>query len=343
MARDKAVSQALERGMARLGIPGASVALRDGGRSEAQVAAGLDPLGQAAPSTSDVRPYWSLGKTFIATTFCALAAGRRINLDSVASTWVPEAELGPEVTIRRLLNHTAGIVDYGSQPGYQRAVRETPEEPWGSANYLAVARLPPTFASGTEWEYSNTGYFLLRLILHRAFGRSIDRTLADTTLRPLGLNSVKLLRDREDMMRLAPGVSTFWGEPVDARTRYLPDWVGSGMLAGTAIDGARFYDRLLRGEALTPDWLEQMLDGRAVTGKPPGWVRPTYGLGLMIDRDHPLGVVVGHGGDGPGYGAAAFRVTRGRKSVTVCVLTNCDGGRLAEELALELAAAHLRA
>ena len=56
----------------------------------------------------------------------------------------------------------------------------------------------------------------------------------------------------------------------------------------------------------------------------PGFVRPSYGLGLMTDPGFPGGLLIGHGGGGPGYAAATFAVVRERGDPLVAIELSGD-------------------
>lgn len=79
-----------------------------------------------------------------------------------------------------------------------------------------------------------------------------------------------------------------------------------------------------------------MLDPRTfvpIGAGAPGFVRPSYGLGVMADPEHPLGTVVGHGGGGPGYAAGVFALPR---ADAVAIAVAADEAYPAQQTALEL-------
>jgi D-alanyl-D-alanine carboxypeptidase len=79
-----------------------------------------------------------------------------------------------------------------------------------------------------------------------------------------------------------------------------------------------------------------MLDPRTfvpIGAEAPGFVRPSYGIGVMADPEHPLGMVVGHGGGGPGYAAAVFAVP---EADAVAIVLAADERYPAQREALEL-------
>jgi len=89
------------------------------------------------------------------------------------------------------------------------------------------------------------------------------------------------------------------------RGRYHPRWVGHRTLASTHADQRRFWSALARGELCDLGTLTASIE---IGFAAPGFVRPSYGLGVMTDPGRPHGLLIGHGGGGPGYVAAAFAV-----------------------------------
>jgi D-alanyl-D-alanine carboxypeptidase len=110
-------------------------------------------------------------------------------------------------------------------------------------------------------------------------------------------------------------------EPQDVRGRYHPGWVGHRTLASTVADQRRFWHALAAGELCE---LGRLADAVEIGFGAPGFVRPSYGLGLMTDPGRPDGLLIGHGGGGPGYAAAAFAVVRERKGPLVAVELSSD-------------------
>ena len=112
----------------------------------------------------------------------------------------------------------------------------------------------------------------------------------------------------------------------DVRGVYDPRWVGHRTLVARAEDLLGFWR----------DLPAEMLDPRTfvpIGFDAPGFVRPSYGLGVMADPEHPLGTVVGHGGGGPGYATAVFAVPGGE---AVAIVLAADERYPAQQRALEL-------
>jgi D-alanyl-D-alanine carboxypeptidase len=254
---------------------------------------------------------YSVTKTFLG----VLCLRLELELDAPAATWLDDRAL-PQVSLRQLLNHTSGIPDYGRVPEYTAAVRERPSEPWDDEELLARALARrPDFEPGSGWAYSNTGFLLVRRIVDAAAPGGFAGALERELLAPLGLSQTSLALELADLEGLAPALSTQVGEGEhDVRGRYHPRWVGHRTLASTHADQRRFWTALARGELCDLATLTTSIE---IGFAAPGFVHPSYGLGVMTDPGRPDGLLIGHGGGGPGYVAAAFAVIGDEPGVAV--------------------------
>jgi D-alanyl-D-alanine carboxypeptidase len=261
---------------------------------------------------------YSVTKTFLG----VLCLRLQFDLDAPAAAWIDDARLR-DVTLRQLLNHTSGIPDYGRLAEYGAAVRDTPSDPWSDEELLARALAAgPNFEPGCGWAYSNTGFLLVRRIVDAAasggFAGALDREL----LGPLGLADTTLALELDDLDALVPGWSAQVGDGRrDVRGRYHPRWVGHRTLASTHADQRRFWTALAAGELCD---LARLTEAVPIGFDASGFVQPSYGLGLMTDPGWPRGLLIGHGGGGPGYAAASFAVVRENDDPLVAIELSGD-------------------
>jgi D-alanyl-D-alanine carboxypeptidase len=335
------VAAAADPLLAAAGAPGGAVALSiDGHRLD--IGLGFADGQRTAPMPADATfSLYSITKACIAVAALKLAEAGALNLDAPLRAILPRPGYEGTPSIRQLVNHTGGIPDYGGLPAYHDAVRAAPDAPW-SANEFLERTLPlgPLFPPGAGWEYSNVGFLLVRLALERATGQSLAALLDDVVVAPLGLRQTRLAVAPGDMRGLAPGFGDErdgGGAPLDVLRRYHPGWVSHGTAISTAAETLCVLDGLLDGRLLRPAPLAAMLDGVAVPGDHPPFVRPAYGLGVMLDLGSPFGRVVGHAGGGPGHATAAFRFPdiAGRR-LGIVVLANRGASGVAQEIAFAL-------
>jgi D-alanyl-D-alanine carboxypeptidase len=264
-------------------------------------------------------PWWSLTKTAIAAAALALVGEGRLALDQ------PPASR--PYTLRQLLQHTAGVPEYGGLAAYHEAVSRR-EPPWSVEELLRrvdAERL--LFAPGRGWTYSNVGYLFVRRLIEDETGERFDTTLRRLVFEPLGVPEVTLAREPADLD------GTAWGNP----DRYHPGWVYHGLCVGTPAEATLFIDRLLAGQLLPAELLRAMLEvhplGGPIEGRP--WRAPGYGLGIMADAASPRGRCMGHTGGGPGSVAAAFHFAELRPPRTVAAFAPVEDPAVVERAVLE--------
>ncbi len=296
---------------------------------------------------------YSLTKSLIAAAVLRLAARGLVDLDGPAARWLPEladpkrADRAEDVTVANLLEHRAGLPDYGGRADYHQAVAAG-EAPWSEAEFLARCGLsgPPV----GSFAYSNIGYLLVSRLLVRASGLPFALALREEVFAPLGLTSASVPVERGDLAGLLFGTSPLFGGAAVA-DRYHPGWVAHGVAAMTARDAARFVHGLSDSAYLPAALAQRMCHGAPVNapmgGRP--WVEPGYGLGLMVERDAGRGAASGgassgawgHTGGGPGLTVAAYHCPGGGACesgpLSVAVFTDCEDPALAEWMVVEAA------
>jgi CubicO group peptidase (beta-lactamase class C family) len=236
-------------------------------------------------------PWWSFTKTVLAAAVLVLVRDGMIDLD--------EPLPGRPYTLRHLLQHRAGLAEYGWLPAYHEAVARG-DEPWSVPELLAhvdAERL--RYTPGEGWEYSNVGYVYVRQIVETVIGESLDSALRRLVLHPLGIESARMATKPEDLLDVTMG----------SASSYHPGWVYHGLLVGSSRDAALLLDRLLSGVLLPSEILQVMLVPYRIPGPIPGrpWKKPGYGLGMMIGETAGNREVAGHTGGGPGSTIAVYR------------------------------------
>jgi D-alanyl-D-alanine carboxypeptidase len=260
----------------------------------------------------------SVGKTFFGALALQLAHEGRISLDDPlskylgAEPWWRTADgrvrlpNGADITLRMLMNHTSGIVRYEFNPAFTAEVTKDPYRVWQPAEQIAyVLDTPPPFAAGKGWDYSDTNYILLAMVIEKVTGQRAYDLIQQRILTPLALRNTlpsSSPRIAGVVQGYAGANNPFGGADAvllaDGRLAFNPgfEWAGGGY-ASTAEDLARWAKAFFEGKAFDPSLLPQVLHGVDAAGLGRG-VR--YGLTTII-RDTPLGVAYGHSGFFPGY------------------------------------------
>ncbi|MCK5652862.1 MAG: beta-lactamase family protein [Gemmatimonadetes bacterium] len=284
-------------------IPGVLIGVASRGRLLHVQSYGMANVELRVPvSDSTVFEIGSISKQFVATAIMLLVEEGRVGLDDGIHEYLhdlPSEWLG--VTVRQLLTHTSGIPDYEEIQTYEAyRFRFTPEQ------IIRVAHSRPMdFEPGTGWYYSNTGYFLLSLIVERVEGRPLGQVLRSRIFEPLGMNQTRLA-DPEDI--IPHRASGYWvdrmGVELMNRDATQPSsTLGAGGILSSVHDMAK-WDEALYGEQLLSEaskaamWTPTVLPNGDNTGYAFGWsVRPY--------RGHRS---VGHGGQVAGFVANFTRL-----------------------------------
>lgn len=325
-AADRGTQERLDRLVERSGFPGVLATVRGKDGKVRTYTAGVGDLetGAKVPRDGRVR-IASNTKMFTAVAVLQLVAEGRVRLDATVERYLPRVvrghgNNGRRITVRQLLQQTTGLPDYDGlvieAGGSMRAVAHTYFEPHDLLDAALAERRH--FKPGTRWEYSNTNYVLLGMIVQRVTGRPIGEELTRRIIRPLGLRDTYWPTVGEQRIRGAhPSgyLAEQPGDPWTDITRMDPSlgWA-AGQLVSTPADLGRFMAALVDGELLPPAQLAAM---RRTVRAPefdaePGW---RYGLGLA---SHPLscgGTGWGHGGDIQGFETRNLVTDDGRWAV----------------------------
>jgi D-alanyl-D-alanine carboxypeptidase len=312
--------------------------LRDGG-GEGRVSAAVRVNGELHDVPTDIPahavfPIYSITKTLTAICVLRLVEAGALGLGDAARRWLPEVEIPDTITLTHLLRHRSGLRDYGPVPEYHQAVRAHPERPWTRQQFLDTVLAPGLLAApGDRFSYANVGYMLLLDILERVTGQTFAEVVDGFIVRPLALQHTTVLERLDDLMRCVPGFGsevTPDGQVVDVRGRYHPGWCAPRLIASTAEEVTRVFDRLIAGDLLEPQTLAQMLALSPLTDEPDEI--HSGGMGVYADRFSTRGKNYHHGGAGPGYDlSASIYPETPIGCVAIAVFVNSSGGPRASD------------
>ncbi|MBP6212058.1 MAG: beta-lactamase family protein, partial [Pyrinomonadaceae bacterium] len=274
----------------------------------------------------------STGKTFAAVTALQLVKEGKIGLDDRvekylgAESWYSRLPNAKDITVRQLMNHTSGLVRYEFKDQFTKDLTANPEEVWKPAELLAyLLDEKPPFAAGKGWDYSDTNYIVLGMIIEKVTGKRFYDEAKKRVIKPLKLtNTIP-----QDGLRLKGVIQGYAGanNPFGGKDEMISngkfainpqfEWTGGGW-ATTSEDLARWAKMMYEGKAFDQTLLPQMLDGVAA----PMLGRETkYGLGVII-RKTSAGTSYGHSGFFPGYMTDMMYFPEQRIAVAVQVNTS---------------------
>ncbi|MXO59542.1 serine hydrolase [Altererythrobacter salegens] len=221
----------------------------------------------------------SVTKQFTAAAIMQLVEAGKLALDDPLSKYVPEFDSGGRtITIRQLLNHASGIPNYTVQPGF--FAKSAPLDLTDEQLLESVKGVDFDFEPGSNWNYSNTGYYLLGMVVAKASGEPYPDYVRTHLFQPLGLTHTYYGGERPIIPHRAQGYSydpsteTFSNDPNISMN--VPG--AAGALSSTAGDLVRWQIALTGGKAVSPASYQQMITSTVPTGQ--GDSR--YGFGLIM-------------------------------------------------------------
>lgn len=293
------------------GVPGvtAGVVLADG--TTFGLAAGMADTALGLAMTPESRlMQGSVGKTYVSAVAMQLIHQGVLDLDAKVSAylgdepWFDRLPNHADVTIRNLMNHTSGIIRYEFNDRFITDLLAAPDKVWQPVEQLAyLFDTQAPFAAGEGWDYSDTNYIILGMIIERLTGNTYYDEMRRRILEPLELHNTVPSNSRRvpGLVQGYAGVGNLFRVPdaviEDGEFAINPqfEWTGGG-IASTAEDLARWAKDLYEGRAFDESMLPVMLDGVPARLGP----NTEYGLGVII-RPTPLGTSWGHSGFFPGY------------------------------------------
>jgi D-alanyl-D-alanine carboxypeptidase len=269
-----------------------------------------DTSRKVAMRSTDRMLQGSVGKTYVAAIALQLVREGKLSLDAPISkylggeSWFSRLPNSASITVRQLMSHTSGLVRWEFDSAAAVVMRAQPFKVWTPVERLSyLFDKPAPFAAGAGWEYSDTNFIVLGMIIEKLTGRAYDDELRSRLLAPLGLvNTIPSNQRRlEKVVNGYAGprndLGGFDASLVDGQLAINPqlEWTGGGV-ASTTEDLANWLRILFSGRVLPKPLLDQMVTGVPARLGP----NVRYGLGMMI-RETPLGPAWGHSGFFPGY------------------------------------------
>jgi len=286
----------------------------------------------------------SFTKQFTATCIMLLAHDGKLHYDDHLTDFFPEfPAYGKPITIRNLLNHTSGLPDY--EDLLMKRYPNTPEQQIPQILDAGVLKLleqqtAPKFPAGTKWEYSNSGYAVLAMIVEKVSGKPFGQFLHERIFAPLKMDhTLAYEKGKNEVPHRAFGHSkeaNGWQETDQSPTSAV---LGDGGIYSSLEDLAK-WDRALREHTLvTEAEMQPALSpvqpkgGPATTGNRP----VSYGFGWFLDpyQGHKR---MHHDGETTGFRTTIQRFPD--DNLTVIVLAN-RGDLDPEQLALRVADLYL--
>jgi CubicO group peptidase (beta-lactamase class C family) len=323
--RLKSIDSFIAAQMSEQKIPGLAVGMYNRGRILLAKGYGLANVELDVPVKPEtVFQTGSVGKQFVSAAIMMLVEEGKVSLDDSITKYFPDAPATwKPILIKNLLSHTSGLAEYESGertgpkgPFYMR-LDFTEDE-----LVTKIQALPVESAPGEQWDYRNTNYFLLGVLIHKVTGKRYDQFLSERIFTPLGMTSTRLIDNNDIVANRADGYEMHdgvlknqeWVSPTFNST--ADGTLYSNVLDLAKWDAALYGTKLLKQSSLDRMWTVYPLND----GKP----NPAgYGFGWMMgtQNDHKR---IEHGGSWQGFTCRIARYPD--DGLTVVVLTNLEAG-----------------
>jgi len=315
-----------------LGIPGVSIAVVSDGKLEWAKGYGMADISENRPvDTSTLFLAGSISKPISAIRAHQLVEKGKLkpdeNVNKFLTSWqVPDNEFTAteKVTLRRILNHTAGLTVWGF-PGYDKgdtipSVIDVLDGK-GNTDPIRVYKIP-----GESWMYSGGGYTIMQLMITDVIGKTFPETMKENVLEPLGMHTSTF--ENPLPKKYADAAATGYrsnGDEVEGKWPIYPEMAAAGLwttpsqLIQYAVEIQKIHQSKVDG-SLKFTTVEEMLT--------PGM--NGHGLGPVISE-----YTFGHGGADEGF-RADLTAWKDLPNAIV-IMVNSDNGLIIGEIKLAIA------
>ena len=261
----------------------------------------------------------SVTKQFTATLIMQLVEKGKIKLEGKLTDYLPyyRKDVGDKITISQILSHTAGIANYTNDSKFmmeQTGTKVTPKE-----FVLKYCSEDLIFEPGTKWEYSNSGFFILGMVIEEVTGKTYEENLEANILKPLGMTNTGYEHSDKTYENKAKGYVSTFGEFQPARFLEMTIPYSAGSMYSTTGDMFIWDQALYTEKILTKASLDKMFTP----------VLNNYGYGWQI-IEAPLGdmkkKVITHSGGIFGFNSLETRLVEDNKYIMV--FNNFESGSI---------------
>jgi CubicO group peptidase (beta-lactamase class C family) len=294
--------------------PGCALGIYQNGSIAYSHGYGMASLELGVPiSPQTVFDIGSTSKQFTAFSILLLQQQGKLSIDDDVRKFIPEIpDYGHRITLHHLMTHTSGMRDYAGLFDLAGVPEQNLTNDQDAVD-LIVRQKALNFNPGDEWDYSNTGFFLLSQVVKRVTGKTLRDFDQENIFTPLGMSSTQIFNEHSLVI---PHRSTGYSYDRAQKTFGVEmsnfEQTGDGSIQTSVEDLQRWDENFYTAKLGGPELIKQM----QVVGKLNNGEEHGYAAGLEITkyRGQP---VVRHGGAWAGYRAELMRFPQQHTSIAV--------------------------
>ncbi|RYE24555.1 MAG: T9SS type A sorting domain-containing protein [Sphingobacteriales bacterium] len=254
------------------------------------------------PITTDMYfPIGSNTKTFTSAIILKLQEQGKLTINDTIGKWIQNPNVSGQITIKQLLHHQSGLYDYSNNPGFSTAFNADFSKIWAPEDMLQFLKAPVA-APGGQWDYCNTNYLLLGLIIKQVTGQPLQQTYRDMIFNPQSLSNTYYCPQEPIPANVPHG--WYWGGGHFGDMQIEADYTleaalssscSAGAIMSTAEDNVMFWHKMMTGAIINSSSLTQFKETVDIGGG------DGYGLGVFNYHNINGRTVYQHGGTHYGY------------------------------------------
>jgi len=301
-------------------IPGLSISVLKDGQSFYSKGYGIASIENSYSASDDtVYEIGSITKPLTSIAIMMLVEEKQIQLNDTIPTYIQDLPSAwSNITVKQLLNHTSGIKDY-TDSDINDWIELASTDHSQKEIIEMVSNFPLEFQPGTAWDYSNTGYFLLGMIIESVSEMSYWEFLSSRMFIPLNMNDTQPSGEfNQQSQRKAIGYELINENFESRKVLSASTAFAAGGITSTVLDLEKWYKALIFNQLISQDSLNQIWEQTILLD---GTVIP-YGFGWIASETNN-GLEVNHGGNTPGFTSIIYNYA---DNITVIMLMNKFGG-----------------
>lgn len=266
----------------------------------------------------------SITKQFTAMLVMQLVEQGKLRLNGKITDYLPEypKKTGDRITIHHLLTHTSGIPNYTALPNF---MSQMSREPYAPTDFLKkFFELDLEFDPGSKFNYSNSGYFLLGVIIEKVTGLPYEKVLQERILDPLNMKNTGYDHHSTITVNRAAGYQRSLKGYENAAYLDMSLPYAAGSLYST-VEDLYFWDQALYIDKLLSKKSRDQMFQPYLSGYAYGWI-----IGkIPLEQSRDSVASISHGGGINGFNTLIVRLPDDRHLI---VLLNNTGGAKLDEI-----------